>query len=213
MPDIHLYLDGDLTACGLPIEGGYPELSRDLDRVDCSRCLFALLPQGVPTSYCDGDCPDCNEQPPAYLHGYADGKSKAHFEVRYRAADHDPRDCGCEPCITVRVVLARLNLWPHGLAATGDADHPDYPGYKVCRGCGGPDDGHFPECVVRLYEKRREATPEDARRIDQWVAENAAVITPVAGCPENDDGEHVYGLGANRVLQCVACGQYLGKAA
>ena len=213
MPNVHLYVYRSKTACGLPIAGGDSELSLDPDRVDCSACLFALLPQGVPTSYCDGDCPDCREQPPAYLHGYADGKSKAHFEVRYRAADHDPRDCGCEPCITVRVVLSRFNLSPHGLAATGDADQPDNAGYKVCRGCGGPDDGHFPECVVRLYEKRREATPEDARRIDQWVAENAAVITPIAGCAENDDGEHVYGLGANRVLLCVACGQYLGKAA
>ena len=213
MPNVHLYVYRAKTACGLPIAGGGSELSLDPDRVDCSACLFALLPQGDPAAYCDGGCPDCNEQPPAYLHGYADGKSKAHFEVRYRAADHDPRDCGCEPCITVRVVLSRLNLWPHGLAATGDTDHPDYAGYKVCRGCGEPDDGHFPDCVVRMYEKRREATPEDARRVAQWVAENAAVITPVAGCAENDDGEHVYGLGANRVLQCVACGQYLGKTA
>ena len=112
---------------------------------------FDLLPQGDPTAYCDGGCPDCNEQPLAYIHGYADGKSKAHFEIRYRTSDHDPQVCGCEPCITVRVVLARFNLWPHGLAPASDADHPDYPGYKVCRGCGGPDDGR----VVQLYEKRR----------------------------------------------------------
>ena len=164
------------------------------------------------SAYCDGGCPDCNEQPPAYLHGYADGKSKAHFEVRYRTADHDPQDCGCEPCITVRVVLARLNLWPHGLAATGGSDHPDYPGYKVCRGCGGPDDGHFPDCVVQLYEKRREATPEDAQRIDQWVAENATVIAPVSGCPENDDGEHIYSLDAVGIY-CPACRRYPGKGA
>ena len=173
MPIIHLYVDGAKTACGLPIEGGDSEgmrihyepgyrpyyvregalLSRDPDRVDCSPCIVAMLPQGDPVAgYCDGGCPDCNDQPPAYLHGYSDGKSKAHFEVRYRTADHDPRACGCEPCITVRVVLAR---------ETGDAEHLDYPGYKVCRGCGGPDDGHFPDCVVQLYEKRREATPEE----------------------------------------------------
>ena len=161
MPNVHLYVYRAKTACGLPIAGGDSELSLDPDRVDCCACLFALLPQGDPTAYCDGGCPDCKEQPPAYIHGYMDGKSKAHFEIRYRTADHDPRVCGCEPCITVRVVLARFSLWPHGLAATGDADHPDYPGYKVCRGCGGADDGHFPECVVRLYEKRREATPEE----------------------------------------------------
>ena len=166
---------------------------------------FDLLPQGDPAAYCDGGCPDCKEEPPAYLHGYVDGKSKAHFEVRYRTADHDPRVCGCEPCITVRVVLVRLNLWPHGLAATGDANHPDYDGYQVCRGCGGPDDGHFPNCVVQLYEKRREATPDDARRIDQWVTENATVIDPLEhfregvlalalqyGFPIEDSGSYVY---------------------
>ena len=212
MPDTHLYDVGSKTACGLPIEGGVPESSFDIGRVFCWDCLTTLVPQGDSSAYCDGGCPDCNDQPPAYLHGYSDGKSKAHFEVRYRTADHDPRICGCEPCITVRVALARLNLWPHGLAETGDADHPDYPGYKVCRGCGGPDDGHFPDCVVQLHEKRREATPEDAQRIDQCVAENAAVIASVAGCHQNDDGEHIYALGANGV-QCAACLQYLGKAA
>ena len=212
MPNIHLYVDEAKTACGLPIKGDKPGLSRDTGGVDCYACLFALVPQADATAYCDGGCPDCNEQPPAYLHGYADGKSKAHFEVRYRAADHDPRVCGCEPCITVRVVLARLNLWPHGLAATDDADHPDYPGYKVCHGCGWPDDCHFPDCVTDPYQKRRDVKPEDARLIDQWVAENATVMTPVSGCPENDDGEHIYALGANGV-QCAACLQYLGKAA
>ena len=149
------------------------------------KALRDATPTGFPLN---GNPVGVDEQPPAYIHGYADGKSKAHFEIRYRTSDHDPQVCGCEPCITVRVALARFNLWPHGLAPNSDADHPDYPGYKVCRGCGGPDDGHFPDCVVQLYEKRREATPQEARRIDQWVAENATVITPVAGCPENDGG-------------------------
>ena len=173
----------DATLTGFPFSGNPVRVDELVSRNPCD-----LLPEGDPTAYCDGGCPDCDEQPPAYIHGDADGKSKAHFEIRYRTSDHDPQVCGCEPCITVRVALARFNLWPHGLAPNSDADHPDYPGYKVCRGCGGPDDGHFPDCVVQLYEKRREATPQEARRIDQWVAENATVITPVAGCPENDGG-------------------------
>ena len=53
MPNTHLYVYRSKTACGLPIAGGGSELSLDPDRVDCSACLFALLPQGVPTSYCD----------------------------------------------------------------------------------------------------------------------------------------------------------------
>ena len=27
------------------------------------------------------------------------------------------------------------------------ADDSDYPGYAVCHGCGGPDDGHYPACA------------------------------------------------------------------
>ena len=213
MPIIHRYLDGPNTPCGSPIAGGDPESSRAIDPVNCWLCLFALEPPVDPTAaYCDGGCPDCNEQPPAYVHGYADGKSKAHFEIRYRTADHDPKVCGCEPCITVRVVLARFGLWPPDLAATGDSDHPDYPGYKVCRGCRGPDDGHFPDCVVQVYEKRREATPEDDQRIGRWLAENALVIPPVLGCPENDGGEHIFSLNTAG-LYCPACLEYLVKVA
>ena len=115
-----------------------------------------------PTKFCDGGHSGCKEQSPAYIHGhgYGDGQVKAHSELRYRTADHDPQVCRCECCITVRTVLARFGLWPQGLAATGDADHPDYPGYKVCRGCSGPHDGHFPACVVQLV---REAAGIDAR--------------------------------------------------
>ena len=124
MPIIHLHVGGERTACGSPIEAGDPELTRDLARVDCWVCLFALVVQGDPSAaYCDGGCPDCNEQPPAYLHGYADGEGKAHSEIRYRTADHDPKVCGCEPCLTVRVVLARLDLWPQGLTAIGRPLH------------------------------------------------------------------------------------------
>ena len=57
-PSIHGYVDGPTTACGLPIEAGDHELSRDIDPVDCWVCLFALRPQGDPAEYCDGGCPE-----------------------------------------------------------------------------------------------------------------------------------------------------------
>ena len=42
-----------------------------------------------------------------YNQGYADGKEKAHWEVRELASDpagHDTSICGCDPCITIRAV-------------------------------------------------------------------------------------------------------------
>ena len=57
-PTMHGYVDGPKTSCGLPIEAGDPELSRDIDPVDCWACLFALRPQGDPADYCDGGCPE-----------------------------------------------------------------------------------------------------------------------------------------------------------
>ena len=41
----------------------------------------------------------------AYGQGYADGKDKAHMEVRTIATAGHAWDCGCEPCITARAVL------------------------------------------------------------------------------------------------------------
>ena len=43
-----------------------------------------------------------------YGQGYADGKEKAHFEIREMTVDHDWKRCGCEPCITVRAIAARI---------------------------------------------------------------------------------------------------------
>ena len=42
-----------------------------------------------------------------YCEGYAAGKDKTHSEVRSIAAEgnHAP-GCGCEPCVTIRAVLA-----------------------------------------------------------------------------------------------------------
>ena len=45
-----------------------------------------------------------------YAYGYTQGKGKAFWEVETRAADpfpHDLRDCGCEPCRIIRLVLDR----------------------------------------------------------------------------------------------------------
>ena len=49
----------------------------------------------------------------AYRDGYARGKDKAHFEVREMVRDHDRARCGCEPCITIRTVLATYNVTSH----------------------------------------------------------------------------------------------------
>jgi len=53
------------------------------------------------------DCPDpCG----CYADGYADGKDKAHFEVRMMTADGGGHaaGCGCEPCLTLTAVTAAL---------------------------------------------------------------------------------------------------------
>ena len=42
-----------------------------------------------------------------YGAGYTHGKDKAHFEVRMWDGSHS-RDCGCEPCETVRAVIAAV---------------------------------------------------------------------------------------------------------
>lgn len=40
--------------------------------------------------------------------GYAAGKDKAHFEVRNVLDGSHAGGCGCEPCITVRIVALQL---------------------------------------------------------------------------------------------------------
>ena len=40
--------------------------------------------------------------------GYAAGKDKAHFEVRNVLEASHADHCGCEPCITVRIVALQL---------------------------------------------------------------------------------------------------------
>lgn len=62
---------------------------------------------------------------PAYLDGYADGKSKAHFEVRYAISDHDFARCECDPCITRRQVVRQWmmqNIPPDDLEPETAAD-------------------------------------------------------------------------------------------
>ncbi len=44
----------------------------------------------------------------AYGDGYSAGKAKAHEETRAVVQGRHAQGCGCEPCITVRVVLAVL---------------------------------------------------------------------------------------------------------
>ena len=59
------------------------------------------------TTQCPGGCGEEYGACGCYVEGYSDGKDKAHFETREMTADHDWRNCGCEPCITVRAVLKR----------------------------------------------------------------------------------------------------------
>ena len=48
----------------------------------------------------------------AYGQGYAAGKDKAHFEIRHHLGAEHAASCGCEPCITVRAVLAAAGGGP-----------------------------------------------------------------------------------------------------
>ena len=55
---------------------------------DYAGCLFPLC------ALCQG-----------YVEGYASGKQKAHDEVRmWELGAHEP-DCGCNPCLSARVVV------------------------------------------------------------------------------------------------------------
>ena len=62
---------------------------------------------------CDHDEP-CG----CYVEGYAQGKDKAHFEVRGVLDAGHAQDCGCEPCLTAREVLHRWFATQH--EAAGD---------------------------------------------------------------------------------------------
>ena len=47
----------------------------------------------------------CAELCGCYVEGYAQGKDKAHFEVRQLLGANHATGCGCEPCKTVQAVL------------------------------------------------------------------------------------------------------------
>ena len=179
---------------------------------------FNSRPEIEDSADCDGGCPDCIIQPRAYVHGYNHGKITGHHELRQWVPDVHPQGCGCEPCITVRILLARLNLTPDGSPAAPAGEHPDFPGYPVCRGCQGPDDGHFPDCIIRMYAKCRPATPEESAYLAQWVAEHtkpadgAVEPTNDGSCPMNDGGPHVFERDAFG-LSCAACAQRFRRAA
>ena len=53
---------------------------------------------------------DCPEPCACYAEGYAQGKDKAHFEIRASLDSNHSASCGCEPCRTVREVVARRLL-------------------------------------------------------------------------------------------------------
>ena len=53
---------------------------------------------------------DCPEPCSCYAEGYAQGKEKAHFEIQTVLDSNHSASCGCEPCRTVREVIARRLL-------------------------------------------------------------------------------------------------------
>ena len=54
---------------------------------------------------------DHEETCACYVEGYAQGKDKAHFEVRNARDGNHASDCCCEPCKTVRAVLGIPQYW------------------------------------------------------------------------------------------------------
>ena len=71
------------------------------------------IKQGNETRVCDHEDP-CG----CYAEGYAQGKNKAHFEIRGVLDAGHADDCGCEPCLTSREVLHRW--FATGYERTGD---------------------------------------------------------------------------------------------
>ena len=53
---------------------------------------------------------DCLEPCACYAEGSVQGKEKAHFEIRAVLDSNHSASCGCEPCRTVREVVARRLL-------------------------------------------------------------------------------------------------------
>ncbi len=61
---------------------------------------------------------DHDEPCACYVEGYAQGKDKAHFEVRNALDAGHAQDCGCEPCLTARSIMRRWFATQH--ETTGD---------------------------------------------------------------------------------------------
>ena len=74
-----------------------------------------------------------------YGAGYAAGKDKAHFELRHHVRANHAARCGCEPCRTLREIVAPV-LLREAAAARGhvahmlkaEAEHPEGT-CDVCR--------------------------------------------------------------------------------
>ena len=75
-----------------------------------------------------------------YLRGYAAGKEKAHFEVRnILDAGHDA-GCGCEPCVTVRILLTARRQRALPQAADPRGLDGEFPGGEEYQRTGNPAD-------------------------------------------------------------------------
>ena len=88
----------------------------------------------------------------AYGQGYVDGKAKAYFELRHHVGAGHAASCGCEPCITVRAILAGVADSADILDVLGYAGRDDVQvryDSDAC-GCVSRHGRHLPGCVNAL---------------------------------------------------------------
>ena len=72
----------------------------------------------------------CEKDPcPCYGEGYSNGKDIAYFEIEMWERDLHAIDCGCQPCIAVRRVAAKL-----GLGLKPPPEPPEFPVYLDAQG-------------------------------------------------------------------------------
>ncbi len=67
-------------------------------------------PEEIAMTDTDRPLCDCPEPCACYAEGYTQGKEKAHFEIRTVLDSNHAVSGGCEPCSTVREVVA-CRLW------------------------------------------------------------------------------------------------------
>ena len=93
---LHYSEDGATIACSYPVDDTIA-LTAEPNDVSCTACILKMT----------GEYPSADD----YASGYAQGKEKAHFELRTWTGAH-AGDCACEPCKSVRAVIGALSKQP-----------------------------------------------------------------------------------------------------